>query len=71
MCKHCIRNDFVQVEIRLKGKTYVPIADGWGFHNKTCIVRDGDGLFRIYKDEIVTQPIEFCPKCGRKLGKEL
>lgn len=75
MCKHCIRNDFVQVEIRMKGKTYVPIADGWGFHNKSCIVRDSDGKFRIYNllglGEVVTQPIEYCPKCGRKLGKEL
>lgn len=47
MCKHCIRNDFVQVEIRMKGKTYVPIADGWGFHDKSCIVRDSDAQYQI------------------------
>ena len=68
MCKHCIKNDFVKTEIRLKGKTFVPIGDGWGFHNLSVIVRDErDGVFRIFKDDIVTQPIEYCPKCGRKL----
>lgn len=71
MCKHCERKDFIKVEIRCKGQTYVPIGDGWGFHNHAHIVRDSKGDFRIYKDEVVTQPIEYCPKCGRKLGKEL
>ena len=70
MCKYCIRNDFVQVEKRIRSKIYIPIGDGWGFHHLSYIVRDSDGAFRILKDEIVTQPIEYCPKCGRKLGKD-
>lgn len=74
MCVHCESKDFIKVEIRCKGQTYVPIGDGWGSHNPSNIVRNSKGEFRIYNllglDEVVTQPIEYCPKCGRKLGKE-
>lgn len=66
-CNYCTEKSSNKTVIKIGGKEYSAIGDGWGFHCKTYIVADQDGLFRIYKDGIVTQAIEYCPKCGQRL----
>lgn len=68
-CNYCKKKSSSKTGFNIDGKEYWAIGDGWGFHRKTYIVTDQDGLFRIYKDGNTTQAIEYCPKCGQRLDE--
>lgn len=68
-CKYCKKKSSSKCIFNIDGKEYTAIGDGWGFHRQTYIVADQHGLFRIYKEGIVTQAIEYCPKCGQRLDE--
>ena len=68
MCKYCVREQDGSVTINYNYVKYLCVGSCWGFHNCTTVVYDTkNNCFKLWMDEHLSQPIEFCPKCGEKL----
>lgn len=79
MCKHCDKetNKFVCIDGGGSLNQGYILGDPWGragfsrakswVHKSVLIQTRYDKKFRIMSGDVISSPIAFCPKCGRKL----
>lgn len=63
MCKHCEKP---RGHFTMGGK----LAYIQGAHFNHNFIVEYCGRYRIFTNDILTAPIQYCPKCGKKLEKE-